>query len=90
MTCTKESALVRTVEGDVLPPTLPRINLSSIEDVRREMARVYRDMRGKEIEVQDGTRLAYVLTQLAKVHELADIEKRISSLEMALKKRKSK
>ena len=84
---------IRTVSGEVLPPTppaSPRINLSSIEDVRREMARVYRDMRSREIDPQDGTRLTYVLAQLGKMHELVEVEQRVMALERVLKQRKRK
>jgi hypothetical protein len=42
-------------------PTPPRIDLKTIDDVRVEMARVYRDMRARRIESSDGTKLAYVL-----------------------------
>ena len=89
-TCTKFEPAVRTVSGEVLSPTPPRINLSTIDDVRREMARVYRDMRSQTIDPQDGTRLTYVLAQLGKLHELADVEKRVSAMEMILKQRKKK
>ncbi len=72
-----------------MPPIpSPRINLSTIDDVRRETARVYRDMRGRLIESQDGTRLVYVLFQLGKLHEMADVEKRLNVLEHALNQRK--
>jgi len=54
------------------------------------MARVYRDMRGRLIESQDGTRLVYVLFQLGKLHEMADVEKRLNALEHVLKQRKKK
>ena len=69
-------------EGEVLQamPT-PRINLASIEDLRREMGRVYREMRSGRIETQEGTRLVYVLSQIGKLAELYEIEKRISALE---------
>ena len=52
------------------------------------MARVYRDMRSREIDPQDGTRLTYVLAQLGKMHELADVEQRVIALERTLKQRK--
>jgi hypothetical protein len=89
-TRTKTMPTVRTVSGEVLAPTPPRINLSTIDDVRLEMARVYRDMRSKGIDPQDGTRLTYVLAQLGKMHELADVEKRVIALERVLKQRKRK
>lgn len=62
-------------------PTPPRINLSSIEHVRRELARVYRDARTGKIETQDATRFAYILDRLLKVFELTEIERRIAALE---------
>ena len=69
-------------EGKVIRgiPT-PRINLSTIEDIRREMGRVYREMRARKIEAQEGTRLVYVLGQIGKLAELYEIEKRIIALE---------
>ena len=45
----------------------PPIRLASLEEIRREMASVYRDMRRGTIETQDGTRLVYVLGELVKV-----------------------
>ena len=76
-------------EGEVLlaMPT-PRINLASIEDLRREMGRVYREMRSGTIETQEGTRLVYVLAQIGKLAELYEIEKRIIALEAIPKGRK--
>lgn len=62
------------------PPT-PRLNLSRMEDVRREAARVYRDMRSGRIDTQDGTRLVYVLGEIRKLFEAIEFEKRIAALE---------
>jgi hypothetical protein len=74
--------LPTTIDGTtLLPVPTPPINLHDLEAVRREMARVYRDMRGKKIDTQDGTRLVYVLGQIAKVHEIAVLEKRLVDLE---------
>jgi hypothetical protein len=71
-----------TIDGaTLLPVPTPPINLHDLEAVRREMARVYRDMRGRKIDSQDGTRLVYVLGQIAKVHEIAVLEKRLIDLE---------
>lgn len=69
----KQAALV------VLPA--PRINLNDLDGLRREMARVYRDMRGGRVPSQDGARLVYVLGELRKVFEACDLEKRIAALE---------
>lgn len=62
------------------PPASP-INLHDLSAVRRELAKVYRDARSGRIDTQDGTRLAYVLLQIAKLHEIEDFERRIKQLE---------
>lgn len=67
-------------------PTPARIDLKSIDDVRLEMARVYREMRSNAIESQQGTRLVYVLSAIGKLIELHDIEQRIAKLEQGLEK----
>lgn len=71
-----------TIDGATLRvlPT-PRINLNDIDGVRREMARVYRDMRRGKLDVADGAKLAYVLSQLGKLIELGELERRLTALE---------
>ena len=71
-------------------PTPSRIDLKTIDDVRVEMARVYRDMRGGKIDPQDGTRLAYVLAQIGKLIESGEIEKRLEAVEGVLQSRRTK
>lgn len=65
---------------ELIPPPA-KIDLKSIDDVRLEMARVYRQMKSGEIETSDGTKLVYVLGQIGKMIEVHDIEKRIELLE---------
>ena len=69
-------------------PTPHRIDLKVIDDIRLEMARVYRDMRSQRIPTTDGTRLVYVLSQIGKMVELYEIEKRIGELEAAYESKK--
>ena len=57
--------------------------LETLTDVRREMARVYRNMRHGRIDTQDATRMTYVLTQIAKIIQTAELEARIERLEAA-------
>ena len=57
-----------------------------LEGVRVEMSRVYRDMESGRRDSQDGSRLVYVLTQIAKVLELTEIERRLVTLEIQAKK----
>ena len=69
-----------------LMPTPAKIDLKSIDDVRLEMARVYREMRGDVIETQKGTRLVYVLAAIGKLIELHELEQRIQDLEGKMNK----
>lgn len=73
-------ATIEAKSGELIP-TPSRIDLKTIDDIRLEMARVYRDMRNKTIETQDGTRLVYVLAAMGKLIELHEIEQRLSVLE---------
>ena len=88
MSKSADNNMPTTIDGESmeLVSTPSRIDLKSIDDVRLEMARVYREMRSKAIETQDGTRLVYVLAAMGKLIELHEIEVRISKLEEGIKK----
>jgi hypothetical protein len=62
-----------------LPGRQPR--LANLEGVRVEMARIYLEMKSGKRDSQEGSRLVYVLTQIAKVLELTEIERRLVTLE---------
>ena len=79
--CIEFSEEVLESLGYLEEPTPPKINLSSCEDVRREMARIYREARTGKLPISDATRLSYILVQIIKVHELVVLEKRIDALE---------
>lgn len=67
-----------------LPPqkgTRYRCKLDSLGDVKSEMAKLYREARSGVIDVQDSTKLVWVLQAVAKVIEGSDLEKRIEILE---------
>lgn len=70
------------IEGQLLQavPT-PQIKLATLEDCRREMARVYRDARTAGIDSQDASRFVYILSQIGKFIELSELEKRLEILE---------
>ena len=75
---------VAVVDGvEVLPPATPRLRipLRSADDVCRELARLYRQMKSGAISPADGTKLAYVLNLLRQAIETGDLEARIASLE---------
>ncbi len=61
----------------------PRINLSTSEDIRREMAKIYRETRCNKILPTNGTKLVYMLINILKAYEVAEIEKRLTDLELA-------
>lgn len=68
---------------EILDDPLPRINLSTSEDIRREMARVYRETRFNKILPNNGTKLVYMLINILKAYEVTEIEKRLVELEKA-------
>ena len=61
-----------------LPGRQPR--LANLEGVRVEMSRIYLEMKSGKRDSQEGSRLVYVLTQIAKVLELTEIERRLIQL----------
>ena len=65
-----------------LPP-LPRVQLDSLERVRREMARLYVEGKHGRRDVQAVSRLANVLALIARMIEGADLEARVETLERA-------
>ena len=77
---TKEPDVTQT-GIEVLDAPTPRLNLSSIEDVRREMAKVYREARSHQIEPSEATKLVFILTQILRAHEQVVLEGRIVNLE---------
>jgi hypothetical protein len=83
MTTTKKATKSPVVhEGQVLRaiPT-PQLKLATIEDCRREMARVYRDARSGTTDTADASRLVYMLTCVAKMIEIGQLEQRLLALE---------
>ena len=86
----RENQLV-TIDGVSLHvlPTPRVIHLKTANDLRLEMAKVYRDMRQGDIDMADGTKLVYVLGQLNKAIETGIIEARMESLERILNERKN-
>lgn len=73
-----------TGEIETLPPQRGqryKCKLDSLQDVRREMAKVYREARSGVVDVQDATKLTWMLQAVGKVIEDSDLEKRIEALE---------
>jgi predicted nucleic acid-binding protein len=70
-------------DTEILEDPTPRINLSTSDDIRREMARVYRETRFNKILPNNGTKLVYMLINILKAYEVTEIEKRLVDLEKA-------
>jgi len=81
----KEAKQPEVIEGELIPvePIPKQIKLVTVMDCKREMARVYRDARQGRIDIQDGTRLVYMLSQIGKLVESSEFEKRLELLEQA-------
>jgi len=71
------------IAPEVSDTPTPRINLSTSEDVRREMARIYREARNKTLAANEATKLTYILTQILRATEIYLLEKRLVELELA-------
>lgn len=84
MSATK-SPKTRTKSGEILTARGCKIKLHSAEEIRAEMARVYREARTGRLASDQATRLVYILGQIAKVHELGIIESRFTALEQIAK-----
>jgi hypothetical protein len=69
---------------ETLPPPQGgryRCKLDTAQDVKAEMAKLYREARSGIQDVQDATKLTWCLQAVAKVIESSDLEKRIEQLE---------
>jgi hypothetical protein len=82
----REGVIIDGITGEVetLPPQRGkryRCELDTVQDVRREMAKVYRECRSDILDAQTGTKLTWMLQGIAKVIETSDLEQRIEQLE---------
>ncbi len=59
-----------------------RCKLDTIDDIRHEASRLYRESRGGILDVTDCSKYIYCLKQIASLIETGDLEKRIESLEI--------
>ena len=73
-----------------LPTPTPTIHLKTLDDVRVEMAKVYRDMKLGKLPTQDGTRYVYVLSQIGRVIETDQIAVRGEAIARTLRIRDKK
>lgn len=76
-----DSGISLAATDSVGNPPPYKIRLHTADDVRLEMARVYREMRGGSLDVKKGGSFVYVLGQIGKMIEVSIIEKRVEQLE---------
>lgn len=62
-------------------PSPRRVRLETMTDIKREMARVYREARGGRLNLSDAGKLTFMLTQIGRTIEGSDIERRLRALE---------
>ena len=70
-------------DTEILDDPTPRINLATSEDIRREMAKVYRETRCNKIMPSNGTKLVFMLMSILKAYEVTELEKWLTDLELA-------
>jgi len=70
-------------------PTPRRFELSTLRGIRRELAAVYRLARVGELQLQDATRLAYLLSTLGRLSESELLEDRLKRLELSMEEREN-
>lgn len=80
--------VIQGKELTVRPPPRPRLRLTTVREVRRELAKLYTEARTGKIETSDATRLAYLLTSLANMIRDSEMEERIEALEAEIKARR--
>jgi hypothetical protein len=74
----------RSLKGSPLPPQnvrSSRVRLGSVGDVRREMGKIYREMRSGYMDTAKGCKLAFVLQSVGKLIVDETFERRIAALE---------
>lgn len=76
-----EQSAKKAVATNKPPPPRLRLPLATIKDVRRELARLYREGKTGARDVSDVSRLANVLQVLSRCIEASEFESRLEKLE---------
>lgn len=73
-------------DGPTPPPSERRIRLETVDQVRVEMARVYREVRAAKLSPDVASKLFYMLGLLAKTTEVVTVERRVREIEELLRR----
>lgn len=89
---TSKPAPSRADAGAKGSPPSPRLRLrlSTIDDVKSELARLYREAKAGKRDVQDASRLGNMLAIMARMIEGSDYEKRLAALEASRAKERTR
>ena len=75
----------QTIDGATLAlvptPGRRKAQLNTLEGVRRELARIYREAESGKRDTADASRLTLMLGQIGKLLELTEIERRLTAVE---------
>jgi len=80
-TKSKQGADAKGKRGGGTPSPERNVDLATAVDVRREMAKVYRDMRSGTVKSAEGCKFVYVLAAIGKLIESELLEKRLDDME---------
>ena len=67
--------------GDPPRPLVVRVKLTSVQDVQKELSKLYRLARAKRMDTSEASKLANILMLIARIMETSDLEERIAQLE---------
>ena len=67
--------------GELVPIPQRKIRLHDVESVRRELARVYRDIENGKRPLEEGSKRAYMLKTMAELIQMGEWEKRLDMLQ---------
>lgn len=87
---------VKTVAGRAnagaapAPPPRLRLRLSTIDDVKREMGKLYRETRAGKVDTQDASRMSNMLSIMGRLIDGSNLEKRFEEIEQALEQQQGK
>lgn len=76
-----EQSAKKAVATNKPPPPRLRLPLASVQDVRRELSRIYREGKSGQRDVAEVSRLANILQILSRCIEGSEFEKRLEKLE---------
>jgi hypothetical protein len=76
-------------QGEGIPPRgRSRLRLDTLDRCRREMARLYKAAAyDNSRDVSDASKLAHILTMIARILEASDLERRVAALEQTRQER---